>query len=91
MNEWLRQGGYIYLVRERFIYSFFHPSFFFIKKFTDKKWRKKTWKNEAKQRRRGKKEEKEGKIGWTVEGRLPGNKTWHGIEVDKTNDENALI
>lgn len=28
---------------------------------------------------------------WTVEGRLSGNKTWHGIEVDKTNDENALI
>lgn len=28
---------------------------------------------------------------WTVERRSPGNKTWHGIEVDKTNDENVLI
>lgn len=46
------------------------------------------------EKERGKRRErqgKEGKIGLTVVGRSPGNKTWHGIEVDKTNDENALI
>jgi len=55
----------------------------------DKEGEKKKRVNEGKIERR-KEREKIGKT-WTVEGRSPGNKTWHGIEVDKTNDENALI